>query len=103
MTLKRITFIVSIIAFAYFSFLLVLLYTETEFPVIAGAIHELIMLPLIVATPVFLIIALVQVIKERFNIRSTYFYSLLIFMAAIIAFVLMVSGYAAIESDVEIK
>ncbi len=77
--------------------------TGTEFPVIAGVIHELIMLSLIVATPVFFIVSLVQVIKERINIRSTYFYSLLIFLAAIIAFALVMSGYAAIESDLEIK
>lgn len=103
MTLKRITFIVSIVAFVYFSFLLTIFQTGTEFLVIAGVIHELIMLPLIVATPVFFIVSLVKVIKERFNIRSTYFYSLLIFLAAIIAFAFMVYGYSAIESDLNIE
>lgn len=103
MTLKRITFIVSIIAFSYFSFLLIMFQSGTEFPVIAGAIHEFIMLPLMLATAVFFIIALVKVIRERFNIRSTSFYSLLIFLAAIVIFALLISGYAAIESDLDIK
>jgi len=95
--LKKATFVVSIIAFVYFAYLFIMFFTETEFPTVAGAIHEMVMIPLMIATPVFFIIALVYVIKERFRFRSTSFYSLLLLSAVLVAIIMLMKGYADIE------
>lgn len=91
--LKRATFIISIIAFVYFAYLFVMFFTETEFPTAAGAVHELVMLPLMIAVPIFFIVSIVLVIRERFKLRSASFYSLLFFLADIAFLVLMMKGY----------
>lgn len=95
--MKRFTFFISIVAFAYFAFLFLMYFTETEFPTVAGAVHEMIMLPLMIAIPVFFIIALVNVIREKFNVRSLSFYALLLFIAAIVMMILMIKGYIELE------
>ena len=97
--LKRITFIISIIAFIYFAYLGLMFLTETEFPTIAGVIHEMIMLPLMIAVPVFLIISIVLVIKERFDLRSKSLYSLLLLIGAATILYLMMRGYIGEETE----
>jgi hypothetical protein len=97
MLLKRFTFIVSIIAFVYFAYLLLMYLTETEFPTIAGVIHEMIMIPLLIGVPVFLIISIVLVIRERFNFRSASFYSLILLLAAATILFLLARGYLEVE------
>lgn len=97
MVLKRFTLVVSIIAFVYFAYLFLMFFTETEFPTFAGAIHELIMIPLMLAIPVFFIISLVAVIREKFKARTTSFYSLLLLAAALAMLVLLIMGYIETE------
>lgn len=97
MMLKRFTFVISIFAFVYFVYLFIMFFTGTEFPTFAGAVHEMVMIPLMLALPVFFVISLVLVIREKFNVRSISFYSLLMLAAALTMFILMILGY--IESE----
>jgi hypothetical protein len=98
MLLKRLTFIVSIFAFVYFAYLLLMYLTKTEFPTIAGAVHEMVIFPLMIGVPVFLIISIVLVIRERFNFRSASFYSLMMLLAAATILFLLMKGYFELET-----
>ncbi len=88
MNLKRITFIISIVSFVYFLVYFSLYYTHTELPTFAGAIHELVTLPLILLSLVFLVISLVLFIKDRFNFRSTNFYAFLLLLCVVVFLVI---------------
>jgi hypothetical protein len=98
MLLKRFTFIVSLIAFLYFAYLFTLFITGTEMPETGADIHQLIMFPLIIATAVFLVISIVLVVRERFNLRSTNFYSLILLLVAVIIIFMLLKGYIELDS-----
>jgi hypothetical protein len=82
MSLKRITFIISIVVAIYFTafFTLNMIYDDQKPPVIIGVFVELLTIPMLLAAPVFLIISLVQFIKEGFTLKSTYLYSFVLLL-----------------------
>jgi hypothetical protein len=96
MALKRITFIISIIAFVYFAYLCLLYFTQTEMPETGVAIHEMVMFPLTILASIFLVISLISVIRER-RLRSTNFYSLLLLICVVIIVVLMATNEMVLE------
>jgi hypothetical protein len=57
-----------------------MIYDDQKPPVIMGVFVELLTIPMLLAAPVFLIISLVQLIREGFNLRSTYLYSFVLLL-----------------------
>ena len=96
MALRRITFIISILAFLYFGYLCALYFTQTEMSEVGLAVHEMVMFPLTIAAAVFLVIALISVIRER-KLRSTNFYSLLLLLFVVVIVVLMARNEMTLE------
>jgi hypothetical protein len=83
MSLKRITFIFSIIAVIYFPLMYSLSVAGANRFVLFGVINEMCTIPIVLGIIVFFLIALTNVIKQRFNTSSKYLYSFLLLLALI--------------------
>ena len=83
---QKLTFIVSIICFCYFTIYLsiVLFAIDTRPPVLVGVMHEFLTLPMFVFGLVFFVISARGVIREKFSIRSVNFYSFILLLLTII-------------------
>lgn len=105
MSLKRVTFIISIVVAIYFAalFSVNILYENQKPPVLIGVFVELLTIPMLLAAPVFLIISLVQLIREGFNLKSTYLYSFILLLIVTIFLVVMTIRDAKVNEDSNVQ
>ncbi len=105
MSLQRITFIISIVVIIYFTvlFSVNMMYDDQKPPVIIGVFFELLTIPMLLAAPVFLVISLVQLIREGFDYRSTYLYSFALLLIVTIFLVVMTISDAKVNKAPNVK
>lgn len=80
---SKLVFLLSLIVFIYWV-LVSYIVTDVYKVAVVGALFELFWLPMIIGLAVLPIISLIQLVKERFNVRSFSLYSFFLSIGAII-------------------
>lgn len=95
MKTEKIVFLLSILVAIYFAVYFALYFSGQDLPKVVRVFQELFTLPMMVIGAGCLVVALVNVFKQGFRLRSRYFYALLI-MAVVLGFIL---GVTLMEED----